>query len=192
MKVPNMSRTVKQSQHDEKFTMSSQRSRKKTEDDKKEKDEQVLLRRKIRDIKPWQPGTFRLDKEVKLGTRMKGEIERRPDRPYSEISLSNNSKWDRFDEFDSKYERDKNYVKNRLKYVNNQWKVASMKNDSIVSRSILPSHRKRVHTHQSNSQATGSNTRSSNQPKIKACKPKKRFLELKKQAQRLCSATKRL
>ena len=38
MKVPNMSRTVKQSQHDEKFTMSSQRSRKKTEDDKKEKD----------------------------------------------------------------------------------------------------------------------------------------------------------
>ena len=187
-----MSRTVKQSQHDEKFTMSSQRSRKKTEEDKKEKDEQVLLRRKIRAIKPWQPGTFRLDKEVKLGTRMKGEIERRPDRPYSEISLSNNSKWDRFDEFDTKYERDKNYVKNRLKYVNSQWNVASMKNDSIVSRSILPSHRKRVHTHQSNSQATASNTRSSNQPKRKACKPKKRFLELKKQAQRLCSATKRL
>ena len=184
-----MSRTVKHSDTNEKF--SSQRSRKKTEDVQKEKDEQVLLRRKIRDIKPWQPGTFRLDKEIKLGTRMKGEIERRPDRPYSEISLSNNSKWDRFDEFDSKYERDKNYVKNRLKYVNNQWKVASMKNDSIVSRSILPSHRKRVHTHQSNSRSTPSNSRSSNQPKRKACKPKKRFLELKKQAQLLCSATKR-
>ena len=187
-----MRRTVKQSQHDEKFTMSSQRSRKKTEDDKKEKDEQVLLRRKIRDLKPWQPGTFRLDKEVKLGTRMKGEIERRPDRPYSEISLSNNSKWDRFDEFDMKYEKDKHYVKNRLKYVNSQWKISSLKNDSIVSRSILPSQRKRVHTHQSNSRSTPSNMRSSNQPKRKAYKPNKRFLELKKQAQRLCSSTKRL
>ena len=185
-----MGRAVKHSDTNEKF--SSQRSRKKTEDVQKEKDENVLLRRKIRDIKPWQPGTFRLDKEIKLGTRMKGEIERRPDRPYSEISLSNNSKWDRFDEFDTKYERDKDYVKNRLKYVNSQWKIASLKNDSIVSRNILPSHRKRVHTHQSNSRSTPSNTRSSNQPKRKACKPKKRFLELKKQAQRLCSATKRL
>ena len=185
-----MSRTVKHSDTNKKF--SSQRSRKKTEDAQKEKDEKTLLRRKIRDIKAWQPGTFRLDKEIKLGTRMKGEIERRPDRPYSEISLSNNSKWDRFDEFDTKYERNKNYVKNRLKYVNSQWKIASLKNDSIVSRNILPSHRKRVHTHQSNSRSTPSNTRALNQPKRKACKPKKRFLELKKQAQRLCSATKRL
>ena len=185
-----MSRTVKHSDTNEKF--SSQRSRKKTEDVQKEKDEKALLRRKIRDIKPWQPGTFRLDKEIKLGTRMKGEIERRPDRPYSEISLSNNSKWDRFDEFDMKYEKDKHYVKNRLKYVNSQWKISSLKNESIVSRSILPSHRKRVHTHQSNSRSTPSNTRSSNQPKTKAYKPKKIFLELKKQAQRLCSATKRL
>ena len=185
-----MGRAVKHSDTNEKFI--SQRSRKKTEDVQKEKDEEVLLRRKIRDIKPWQPGTFRLDKEIKLGTRMKGEIERRPDRPYSEISLSNNSKWDRFDEFDMKYEKDKHYVKNRLKYVNSQWKISSLKNDSIVSRSILPSQRKRVHTHQSNSRSTPSNTRSSNQPKTKAYKPKKRFLELKEQAQRLCSATKRL
>ena len=78
-----MSRTVKHSDTNEKF--STQRSRKKKENDQKEKVEKALLRRKIRDIKAWQPGTFRLDKEIKLGTRMKGEIERRPDRPYSEI-----------------------------------------------------------------------------------------------------------
>ena len=65
-------------------------------------EEEIFLSRKIKAHKPWQPRrTFRLDRQEVLGTRLKGEIYRRPDRPYSEISLLDDTTYEHFDHFEN-------------------------------------------------------------------------------------------
>ena len=106
------------------------------------KTQEVLLRRKIKDFKPWLPkSSFLRKKDVALGTRLKGEIPRRLDRPYSEIDLSDNTSFSHFDKFDHKFDAKRNYFKDRVRSANYKWKtsVTYSSSTSFVTREIIPS-----------------------------------------------------
>lgn len=58
---------------------------------------------------------FRISSPRELGTRMKGAIKRRPDRPYSEITFYEDDKYEHFEEFLTKYENENFRLKNIAK-----------------------------------------------------------------------------
>ena len=201
-----MSRSVKSFTPNNRQKEANRKERNLKESRQDEHDQKVLLNRKIKDMKPWQSpkGTFRLDREIKLGTRLKGEIKRRPDRPFSEISLADDTKYDRFDEFERNLDRQNNYVKNRLNSINERWHISnSVPSHSFVSRDIIPKRKKdldrsKQSMHRSKESSNPSNNRSKelkksskNRPKEIRCKQKKRFLDIKKIAKRLSMATQR-
>ena len=146
---------------------------------------EALLKRKRKDTKPWQPkGTFRLDRELQLGTRLKGEIHRRPDRPFAEINLSDDTRFDHFDEFERKYDFQKNYVKNRLKRLKLSNTTSSY---CEVNKDRIPGNKreKRGKIHRSK-------TSRAPQKRIKKTKKTNMFTQSYQQAQNILLATRKV
>ena len=149
----------------------------------KQQDQKVLMNRKIKDQKPCQhKGSFRFDRQRDLGTRLRGAIKRRPDRPYSEVCLSDDTTYDHFDKFEAKFDSKKQYYKNRLKAINNRDKISNKVQASSPHKQLSPKPVKK-----------GANTNRSNGSKNRSekSKPKKLFCALKKQAQQWSLATKK-
>ena len=129
---------------DSRFTTRKLPSGKNSKEDEK-RIQEILLSRKRKDFKPWRPKSgYSRKLEVPLGTRLKGEIPRRLDRPYSEIDLSDNSTYNHFDEFEDKFDCQRKYVKDRVKTANWQWNTFTSglsKSTSIVTREIIPGNK---------------------------------------------------
>ena len=130
---------------------SKQKKHKSSKDGNSKLDEErikeTLLLRKRKDFKPWQPkSTYYRKRDVPLGTRLKGEIHRRLDRPYSEIDLSDNSGYNHFDEFEKRFEFKKNHVKDHVKsadFILDTVSKVSSKSTSFVTREIIPGNKPR-------------------------------------------------
>ena len=74
----------------------------------------TTLPRKRKVFKPWQPkSSYYRKREVPLGIRLKGDIPRRLDRPYSEVDLADYNKYSHFDEFEERFDSQRNFVKDR-------------------------------------------------------------------------------
>ena len=109
----------------------------------KERIQDTLLLRKRKDFKPWQPkSSYSRKRNIPLGTRLKGDIPRRLDRPYSQIDLSDNP-YNHYDEFEQKLELQTNYVKDRVRSANIIWDTISKSsiNNSVVTREIIPGNK---------------------------------------------------
>ena len=141
-----------------------------------------ILKTEIKDIKSWQPkGTCGLDRKVKLGTRLRGETQRRPDRPSYKISRSDNPGYAHFDTFEAKFDSKKQYNKNRLEYSSEKEKMSSnVQPKSLTLKPLIPRY----------SQYNGRNLKQSKN-RSKRYEHKKLFLDCKKQAQISFLATKK-
>ena len=158
-----------------------------------------ILKRKVSDMKPWKPKDAWKNKnasERKLGTRLRGEIYRRPDRPYSQIDLSEDT-FDHYDKFEINLDNQTNYVTNRLKSANYTWNITSTNNSSLVTPSIIPGnkplHRPSTQRIKPSNKSwstdkKGQENHKKNKVTKRKVKPKKMFMQSYIQAQRMCLA----
>ena len=97
------------------------------------KDTTLPSKRKV--FKPWQPkSSYYRKREVPLGIRLKGDIPRRLDRPYSEVDLADYNKYSHFDEFEERFDSQRNFVKDRGKMSN--FTLNAVKNDTSKTTSV--------------------------------------------------------
>ena len=97
------------------------------------KDTTIPRTRKV--FKPWQPkSSYYRKREVSLGIRLKGDIQRRLDRPYSEVDLADYNKYSHFDEFEKKFDSQRNFVKDRGRM--SKVSLNAVKNDTSKTTSV--------------------------------------------------------
>lgn len=97
------------------------------------KDTTLLRKRKV--FKPWQPkSSYYRKREVPLGIRLKGDIPRRLDRPYSEVDLADYNKYSHYDEFEERFDSQRNFVKDRGRMSN--FTLNTVKNDTSKTTSV--------------------------------------------------------
>ena len=104
-----------------------------------ENSKDTTLPRKCKVFKPWQPkSSYYRKREAPLGIRLKGDIQRRLDRPYSEVDLEDYNKYSHFDEFEERLHSQRNFVKDRGRISN--FTLSTVTRDSSKTTSVETVH----------------------------------------------------